>query len=294
MNFDELFIDGNKLPKQLSGKEVLELLDKIKQGDEKALEKMMEHNIRLVIYEVTHRFKSVGYDKKDLVSIGNVGLMKAIKTFDISKRITFATYATRCIDNEILMFLRRLKKDQNVDSLDRAISYDKEGNELKIEDIISDKIDIINDYADNETYRIINQIVRELPDRDKEIIMLHFGFYDDKTHTQREIADMFSISQSYVSRVIKRIVKKIGKQLSQKGVIELKGESISKNKEQINDEGSENMARELQTIYKYFKDYSKEQINEMLEKLTEEEKALITLRYGSDLNNPVEIGRAHV
>ena len=224
MNTDELFIDGYKLPKPLSKQEVYELLKKIKQGDELAREKFVEHNIRLVLYEVTGRFKSVEYDKKDLVSIGNVGLMKAITTFDTSKKVEFATYATRCIDNEILTFLRKLKKDQNVDSLDRTINHDKDGNELKIEDIIIDETDIVEEYTDNETHQIIRQIVKDLPDRDREIIMLHFGFYNDKTHTQKEIADMMSISRSYVSRLITKIVKKLGQQLQQKGVIELRME----------------------------------------------------------------------
>ena len=224
MNTDELFIDGYKLPKSLSKQEVYELLKKIKQGDELAREKFVEHNIRLVLYEVTGRFKSVEYDKKDLVSIGNVGLMKAITTFDTSKKVEFATYATRCIDNKILMFLRKLKKDQNVDSLDRTINHDKDGNELKIEDIIIDETDIVEEYTDNETHQIIRQIVKDLPDRDREIIMLHFGFYNDKTHTQKEIADMMSISRSYVSRLITKIVKKLGQQLQQKGVIELRME----------------------------------------------------------------------
>ena len=288
MNTDELFIDGHKLPKPLSKQEVYELLEKIKQGDELAREKLVEHNIRLVLYEVTGRFKSVEYDKKDLVSIGNVGLMKAITTFDTSKKVEFATYATRCIDNEILMFLRKLKKDQNVDSLDRTINHDKDGNELKIEDTISDETDIVEEYTDNETHQIIRQIVKDLPDRDRKIIMLRFGFYNDKTHTQKEIADMMSISQSYVSRLITKIVKKLGQQLQQKGVIELRmeGQRPKTKKEPNRKEGGKNMARELQTIYEYFGSYTKEQVDAMLEKLTEEEKGLITLRYGEDLNNP--------
>lgn len=288
MNTDELFIDGHKLPKPLSKQEVYDLLEKIKQGDECARKKLIEHNIRLVLYEVTGRFKSVEYDKKDLVSIGNVGLMKAITTFDTSKKVEFATYATRCIDNEILMFLRKLKKDQNVDSLDRTINHDKDGNELKIEDTISDETDIVEEYTDNETYQIIRQIVKDLPNRDREIIMLHFGFYNDKTHTQKEIADMMSISQSYVSRLITKIVKRLGQQLQQKGIIELRTEEKSpKIKPDPNKkEGGNKMARELQTIYEYFKDYTKEQVDAMLEKLTEEERTLIRLRYGEDLNNP--------
>jgi len=290
MNTNELFIDGHKLPKPLSKQEVYELLDKIKQGDEKARTKLVEHNIRLVLYEVTGRFNTVKYDKKDLVSIGNIGLMNAITTFDTTKKVEFATHATRCIDNEILMFLRKIKKHENVDSLDRTINHDKDGNELKIEDTLSDDTDIVEEYTDNETYRIIREIVKELPDRDREIIMLHFGFYNGETHTQKEIAEMLSISQSYVSRLITKIVKRVGKILEEKGLIELrtkdKDKHISKSNV-IKEKGGQKMARELQTIYQYFKYYTKEQVDAMLEKLSEEEKALITIRYGEDLNNPV-------
>lgn len=263
------------------------MLDKIKQGDEKAREKLVEHNIRLVLSEVIRRFSTVEYDKKDLVSIGNVGLMKAITTFDTSKKVEFATYAIRCIDNEIFMFLRKIKKYANDDSLDRTINHDKNGNELKIEDTLINDTDIVEEYADNETHRIIREVVKDLPDRDRKIIMLHFGFYNDETHTQKEIADMLSISQSYVSRLITKIVKRVGKILEEKGLIELRQKEKTKSKTKSKEEKGKKMARELQTIYQYFKDYTKEQVDAMLEKLSEEEKALITIRYGADLNNPV-------
>ena len=122
MNTEELFLDANDLPKPLSKDELSELFDKIKLGDEEAKNKVIEHNIRLVLYEVTKKFRTVNYDKKDLISIGNVGLIKAVLTFDKSRNMEFATYAVKCIDNEILQFLRKLKKLQNIDSLDRTIS----------------------------------------------------------------------------------------------------------------------------------------------------------------------------
>ena len=319
MNTDELFIDANKLPKPLPKSQVNELLDKVKQGDENAIKMIIEHNIRLVLYEVNNRFKSVEYDKKDLVSIGNVGLMKAVTTFDKSKKVEFATYATRCIDNEILMFLRKLKKDQKVDSFDKTITHDKEGKELKIEDTISDETDIVEDYEKNITYKIIREIVKELPDRDREIIMLHFGFYN----TQKEIADMMSISQSYVSRLITKIVKKIGIQLQNCGVIETTRRtnkktvkinkstvqlpittqivdipaqknietreiSIEKSSIDVEERNFRKMrGKKLQTIYEYLKGYTREEIDAMLSKLTEEEISLVKLRYGDDLDNPV-------
>ncbi len=322
MNTNELFIDANKLPQPLPKSQVNELLDKVKHGDEDAIKMIIEHNIRLVLYQVNNKFKSVEYDKKDLVSIGNIGLIKAVTTFDKSKNVEFATYATRCIDNEILMFLRKLKKDQKVDSLDKTITHDKEGKELKIEDTISDENDIVEDYEKNITYKIIREIVKELPCRDREIIMLHFGFYNNKIHTQKEIADMMSISQSYVSRLITKIVKKLGIQLKKCGVIETTGKTNKKTvkidkstlqlsttpimdiQTQKNIESKEiameksiidveersfgkMRGKKLQTIYKYLNEYTREEIDAMLNKLTEEEISLVKLRYGNDLDNPV-------
>ena len=222
MNTDELFIDANQLPKPLPKSQTYELLDKVEQGDEEAKKIIAEHNIRLVLYEVTTRFKYVEYDKKDLVSIGNIGLIKAITTFDKSRKVEFSAYTARCIDNEILMFLRKIKKDQNVDSLNKQIKHDKEGRELKIEDIISDTSNIIEDYEKNITYKSIQEIIKKLPNRDKEIIILRFGFYNNEVHTQEEIANMMSISRSYVARLIAKIVKRIGQELKKNGIIELR------------------------------------------------------------------------
>lgn len=321
MSTDELFIDINKLPDPLSKSKVYELLDKVKQGDEDAAKIIAEHNVRLVLYRVSNRFKSVEYDKKDLISVGNIGLMKAVTTFQKSKKVEFSTYATRCIDNEILMFLRKLKKEKKVDSLDKTIIRDKEGRELKIEDTISDETDIVGDYEKNITYKIIREIVNKLPDLDRKIIVLYFGFYNNEIHTQDEIADMMSISRSYVSRLITKIVKRIGVQLQKDDVIETSGgfnrknvsksslrhsnitkatnvqqleemeyvnQNIDKSSTAVEERNFEKMRRKkLQTIYEYLKGYTREEINAMLSKLTEEEISLVKLRYGDDLDNPV-------
>lgn len=283
MNTDELFVDGHKLPQPLTKDELNKLIKEASNGSQEARDKLIIHNIRLVLYEVTNKFQNVDYDKKDLVSIGNIGLVKAINTYDISKGFEFATYAMRCIDNEILMFLRKLKKDQNVDSIDRVVFHDKDGSELKLEDRLSVDSDLVEDHENSETHKIIRELVKQLPDRDKEIVMLHFGFYNDRIYTQREIADKFHISQSYVSRLITRIVNKLGKQLEAVGVIELHTKSKTKVKEK-----DKKKMRRLQSIYEYFKNYTREQVDEMLSKLTDEERALITLRYGDDLDNPVQ------
>ena len=237
MNTEELFIDAYKLPNPLENDEVYKLLAEIKKGSSKAKEKLIIHNIRLVLYEVTTKFQKVEYDKKELVSLGSLGLIKAIDTYDLSKGTEFSTYATRCIDNEILMFIRKLKKYQNVDSLDKIIYNDKDGNELKLGDTISDNTNLVEENENKELRKIVRMIVNELPDRDKEIIMLHFGFYNDRTYTQSEIADKLKLSQPYVSRLINRIVKKIGIRLNNNDVIETRqtqGPEISKLSANIN------------------------------------------------------------
>ena len=288
MSTDELFIDAKKLPNPLPKSQINELLDKVKQGDEDAIKIIVEHNIRLVLHQVSTKFKSVEYDKKDLVSIGNIGLMKAVTTFNKAYKVEFSTYAARCIDNEILMFLRQLKKNQKLDSLDRTITHDEEGKELKIKDTISDESDIVEDYEKNITYKIIREIVKKLPDQDREIIMLHFGFYNDKIHTQKEIADMMSISRSYVSKIITKIVKRIGVQLQDCGLIETSGNTVEKSSIDVEESNFEkNERKKLRTIYEYLKGYTREEIDAMLSKLTEEEISLVKLRYGDDLDNPV-------
>ena len=284
MNNYELFIDGYRLPQPLIKDELDKLIKEACSGSKEARDKLIIHNIRLVLHEVTNRFRNIDYDKKDLVSIGSIGLVKAVNTYDITKEVKFATYAVRCIDNEFLMFLRKVKHDKNIDSIDKVLFYGKDGSELKLEDILSDDSDLVIDHENSETYKIIRQLINQLPDRDKEIIMLHFGFYNDRIYTQKEIADKFHISQSYVSRVITKIVNKLGKQLESVRVTELNIKPKVKLKEKTN-----RKMKKLQTIYEYFKDYTREQVDEMLIKLSEEERALIILRYGEDLDNPVQL-----
>lgn len=282
MNADELFIDAYKLPKPLNKSEIYELFRKMEQGDQTAKEKIAMHNIRLVIYEVVNKFKFVKYDKKDLISIGNIGLMNAINTFDISRNVEFATYATRCIDNEILMHLRNTKKDKNIDSLDRTINYSNDGNELKLKDVLKDNTNVEDDYTHNEVHSILRNAINNLPDRDKQIIMMSFGFYDDYRYTQYEIAEKLNLSQSYVSRLIDKIVKRLGNNLKEQGVIELR-EYPKINAEFVKDEREKTVEKDLQAIYEYFDNYSSEEINTMLGKLTEEERELIILRYNENL-----------
>lgn len=289
MNYDDLFIDS-KLPEPLTQAEIFNYFEKYKSGDTSAREIIIGRNIRLVLNQVLKRFSNAPYDKKELVSIGLIGLVKSVDTFDTSKKLQFSTYAIRCIDNEILMFMRKGKKYVNDSSLDDTLRTDKDGSELKLEDILYDEdSDFILDYEEKESHSIIRRLVAELPERDKEIIVLHFGFIDDKPLTQKEIANKLNLSQSYVSRLITKIVKRIGIQLQEQGIIETTTKiksSKPKNKNNNKKGNEDNMGRKLQSIYDYFEKFTKKQVDEMLAKLTDEERNLITLRYGNDLEHP--------
>ena len=230
MKTEELFIDCDKLPNTLSKNELYQLFNKMNQGDESARELLVKHNIRLVLYEVRAKFSLVDYDKKDLVAVGNIGLLKAINSFDISKNIKFATFASHCIDNEILMFLRKIKRHYNVGSIYDIIKKDKEGYGLKVEDTIIDDINIENECINNETNQIIRNLVNELPYRDREIIMMFFGFYNNHRYWQEEIAQKFNLSQSHVSRIITKTLKKLASKLKEEGIIE---ETNKLNKQKI-------------------------------------------------------------
>lgn len=197
------------------------------------MNKLITHNILLVLYEVRNKFRTVNYDKKELVSIGIFGLIKAVNTYDLSRKFKFSSYAVKLIDNEILQFLKKLKRDQNIDSLDEAIYRNENDRERKLKDKLSDNNDLVENYEKEETNRIIRKVVEKLPNLEREIIMLSFGFYDDKIYTQSEIAHRFNISQSNVSRLIKRIVKKLGTIIESKGVISLyfKQEEVDREEE---------------------------------------------------------------
>lgn len=312
MGYNDIFIEGYKIPKKLPKEEMYDLLAKVSQGDTDARQKLIEHNIRLVIYEVNGRFNTLEYDKSELVSIGILGLVKAVDTYDASKKIEFSTYAARCIDNEILMFIRRLKKEKCVDSLDRPISGEEEDKAIKLEDVIKSDEDIQTSYEGKEIYAQIRKIVYSLPEREREIIMLYFGFYDGRVYKQKEIADKLNISRSYASRLIAKIVKKIKKQLEEVGIVEpdlivrkrrskikkpqIKVETKEESKVEIPNieetkeepKGEKGMSKKIQSIYEYFYEYTKEQIDEVINSLTEQERLLVYKRYGNNLTNPVK------
>lgn len=219
MNINNNWISNVKI---LSKDELNKLIEEVQNGSKEAEEKILFHNIRLVIREVLTKFNNnnVCYDEDDLISIGCFGLLKAVKRYDTSKGFEFSTYAIRCIDNEILMFLRKLKRHENILSINEIVCHNKDGDEQKIEDLIYDESDLVENFEKTEIYEIIRQIVNELPEKEKTIIMLKFGFYNNQTCTQKEISDKLHIPQTTVSRIIKKTILKIKRILKFKGIIE--------------------------------------------------------------------------
>lgn len=235
MNKNNFFMKDEDLPGLLPDDQLYELLDKAKQDDKDAVKTVAEHNIKLVLMIVNKNFKTVEWDKNELISIGNIGLIKAIKSFDKEKNVQFSTYASKCISNEILMFLRKLKKNKYVDSLDRPIRNGKDDNiDIKLEDTIIGDTDIEADYDKLETYEIIREIVSNLPPRDKKIITLYFGFDDNMPHKQEEIANILATGQSSISRAVTKILTKIEQKLVEKGIEQInfkRKKSINNNKD---------------------------------------------------------------
>ena len=204
MNYDDLFIES-KLPNPLNNKELISYFEKMRAGDKLAREIIIRHNIKLVLNQILKKFGNSQYEKKELVSIGLIGLVKSVDTFDISKDKQFSTYATRCIDNEILMFMRKGKKYSKEQSLDT---------------LSDETADFVAEYERKESIKIIRELVNELEGREKEIILLYFGFYDDKQYTQEEIANIFDISRAYVQRLIQNTLNNLSIKLNQKGIVE--------------------------------------------------------------------------
>jgi len=197
------------LPPPLSKEKELEYLIKSKQGDIEARNVLIEHNLRLVVF-LAKKYENTGFDIEDLVSIGSIGLIKGINTYKIDKNIKLATYASRCIANEILMFLRKNKRKKIEISLEDTLNYDAEGNELRLEDILGTEEDVVPKEFENTMDK--EQLKREievLDDREKEIMILRYGLNNTEEYTQKEVAEMLGISQSYISRIEKKIIKKL-------------------------------------------------------------------------------------
>lgn len=200
---------SDKLPEPLSKEEELEFVLKSMEGDILAREKLIEHNIRLVVF-LAKKYENTNIDLEDLVSIGTIGLIKGINTYKTDKNIKLATYASRCIDNEILMYLRKNKRRKTEVSLEDSLSYDAEGNELRLEDILGTEDDIVTKHLEEETEKkLLHMEINKLNERDKEIMIMRYGLYGREEMTQKEVADYLGISQSYISRIEKKVIKRI-------------------------------------------------------------------------------------
>ncbi len=200
---------SDKLPPPLTKEEEIEYVTQSMNGDELSRSKLIEHNLRLVVF-LAKKYENTGVDLEDLVSIGTIGLIKGVNTYKLDKNIKLATYASRCIDNEILMFLRKNKKKKSEISLDDSLSYDQDGNELHLEDVLGTESDIVTKGIEKESEKnILNNEILKLNKRDKQIMTLRYGLYNHKELTQKEVADILGISQSYISRIEKKVIRKL-------------------------------------------------------------------------------------
>ena len=202
--------NSQALPPPLSNQEEKFLLSKLEDGDRAVKSILIERNLRLVVY-IARKFDNTGIDIDDLVSIGTIGLIKAVNTFDVSKNIKLATYASRCIENEILMYLRKNNKKRSEVSFDEPLNIDWDGNELKLSDILGTDMDLIYKYIEEEVDKeLLIEAMENLTEREKKIMILRFGLRKNKQElTQKQVADVLGISQSYISRLEKRIIEKL-------------------------------------------------------------------------------------
>ena len=208
------YIGGSDvLPPPLKGTDEQAALEELEQGNEAAKQRLIEHNLRLVVF-IARRFENTGINLEDLISIGTIGLIKAIGTYRRDKNIRLATYSSRCIENEILMFIRKTANQKTEISLDEPINMDYDGNELLLSDILgTDEDMILRPMEDDVDLKLLRQAVRELPDREKRIVTMRFGLDGQQELTQKEVAQIMGISQSYISRLEKRIMNKLRKEI---------------------------------------------------------------------------------
>ena len=211
----EVFYIGGSdiLPAPLKGQEEQDALEALEQGDERAKQRLIEHNLRLVVF-IARRFENTGVNLEDLISIGTIGLIKAIGTYRRDKNIKLATYASRCIENEILMHIRKISGQKAEISLDEPIIMDYDGNELLLSDILGTEEDTVSGRLEDDVdLCLLRQALKELPDREREIVLMRYGLEGRKELTQKEVAQKMGISQSYISRLEKRIMLRLRKEI---------------------------------------------------------------------------------
>ena len=212
---DSIFYIGGSdtLPPPLSREEEAAVLAKLAGGDESVRQTLIERNLRLVVY-IAKRFENTGINIEDLISIGTIGLIKAINTYKTDRNIKLATYASRCIENEILMYLRKNSSQRSEISLDEPLNTDWDGNELLLCDVLGTEADtVMRPIEDDVDRQLLNAAIEKLSDREREIIVLRFGLSGHKEQTQKEVADRLGISQSYISRLEKRIINRLKREI---------------------------------------------------------------------------------
>ena len=200
---------ADKLPEPLSKEDEIYYVEKSMKGIASARDKLIEHNLRLVVF-LAKKYENTGVDLEDLVSIGTIGLIKGINTYKLDKNIKLATYASRCIDNEILMFLRKNKRRKGEISFEDSLSYDQEGNELHLEDILGTEPDIVTKELESAVEKkLLYEEIKKLSPRDKQIMILRYGLFNHEEMTQKDVASLLNISQSYISRIEKKVIRKL-------------------------------------------------------------------------------------
>ncbi len=210
------YVGGGSLPAPYTKEEEARLMQRLLEGDESVRQGLIEHNLRLVVY-IARKFENTGVGIEDLISIGSIGLIKAVNTFDPAKKIKLATYASRCIENEILMHLRRSSRMKMEVSLEEPLNVDWDGNELLLSDIMGTEPDLVGKALDEEADKaLLNEALSSLSAREKKIIRMRFGLGGHKEQTQKEVADALGISQSYISRLEKRIIKRLRSEIGAK------------------------------------------------------------------------------
>ena len=200
---------ADKLPEPLSKEDEIYYVEKSMKGIASARDKLIEHNLRLVVF-LAKKYENTGVDLEDLVSIGTIGLIKGINTYKLDKNIKLATYASRCIDNEILMFLRKNKRRKGEISFEDSLSYNQEGNELHLEDILGTEPDIVTKELESAVEKkLLYEEIKKLSPRDKQIMILRYGLFNHEEMTQKDVASLLNISQSYISRIEKKVIRKL-------------------------------------------------------------------------------------
>lgn len=208
------YIGGSDiLPAPLKGQAEQDALEALEQGSEDAKRNLIEHNLRLVVF-IARRFENTGVNLEDLISIGTIGLIKAIGTYRRDKNIKLATYASRCIENEILMHIRKISNQRTEISLDEPINMDYDGNELLLSDILGTDENVVSGHLEDDVdLCLLRQALRDLPDREREIVLMRYGLEGRKELTQKEVAQKMGISQSYISRLEKRIMLRLRREI---------------------------------------------------------------------------------